>query len=214
MAQIIPEPQAESASRRLPPVILHPFSDQSGGSDRFVEGSRAGLMLSGLLPSDGVAGDELEARVLRSRYLEIRMLYFLGKDLARWMEQCTDSVRRALGPHAADIRSQSFAHLLTRQTPPAVADKLRAWGVHDFKSIFARALGLHSAFAQPPELAALNRDFVLNYHRFADFLFVCFQQLKPFAVLPAAEYEFELYGSGEYARMLEEQWGASDRGTG
>lgn len=205
MAQTIPEPEAGARTRRLPPLILHPFSDHAG-SAQFLEGSRASLMLAGLLPADDAAEEELTARVLRSRYLEIRMLYFLGKDLARWIEQCVEQVERSRNLEDDGLREQSFAAFLTRQAPAAVEAKLRAWGVHDFGSIFVRALGLHSAFAQPPEFAHLSRDFILNYHRYADYLFACYQQLKTFTEPPPGSFEFELYGSGEYSRLLEEQW--------
>ncbi len=73
MAQTTPEPDAETRPRQLPPLILHPFSDQAG-SAQFLEDSKASLMLSGLLPSNGFTDEELSERVLRARFLEIRML--------------------------------------------------------------------------------------------------------------------------------------------
>jgi hypothetical protein len=194
-------------AQKLPPLILHPFNDQAG-SAQFLENSKACLMLSGLLPSSGYTQEELTERVLRTRYLEIRMLYFLGKDLFRWVEQCVESVRKTADLDLDGIREQSFADLLTSHTPRPVQEKLRAWGVHDFAAIFSRSLGFYTAFAEPPAFDSLSRDFILSYHNYADYLYACHQQLRPYLAIPAGRFEFELYGSGEYSRMLEAQWGA------
>ena len=50
-------------------------------------------------------------------------------------------------------------------------------------------------------------DFLQHYHRFADHLFVCQQHLTSFTEITQANFSFNLYASGEYARMLEAQWG-------
>ena len=97
----------------LPPLILHPFSDQSGPS-KLLDSSRASLMLSGLLPTDEVDEDELTRRLLEGRLCEIRMLFFVGKDLLRWMAQCEDFIGRVPELSGAGIRQQSFAELLIR----------------------------------------------------------------------------------------------------
>lgn len=205
MAQTTPEEKGAVRPRQLPPLILHPFSDQAG-SAQFLQDSKASLMLSGLLPANGFTEEELAERVLRARFLEIRMLYFLGKDLARWVDQCVESVERTQDPADEGLRQQSFADFLARHAPEGVQEKLRGWGVYDFSSIFIRALGLHNAFAQPPAFDHLSRDFILNYHRYADCLFTCYQQLRTFTEIPKGAFEFELYGSGEYSRILESQW--------
>ena len=70
------------SSRRLPPLILHPFADATG-PDKLVESSRASLMLQGLLPSSGQSQDELDRALLDGRFCEIRMLFYVGKDLTR-----------------------------------------------------------------------------------------------------------------------------------
>ena len=75
---------------RLPPLILHPFSDGSG-PDKLAESSRASLMLQGLLPNDEFTFEELNRRLLEGRFHEIRMLCYVGKDLERWIEQCSSS---------------------------------------------------------------------------------------------------------------------------
>src|SRR6266850_6463928 len=46
----------------LPPLILHPFSNQRGPGV-LLEGSKAALMLAGLLPGQGEDHDELKKEV-------------------------------------------------------------------------------------------------------------------------------------------------------
>ncbi len=70
-------------------------------------------------------------------------------------------------------------------------------------------LGLHGVFQSPPQPDTLTREFVRYYHRFADHLFACRQQLFPFTRLHSFNFEFDLYTSAEYSRMLEQEWGAS-----
>jgi len=95
----------------LPPLILHPFSNQRGPG-QLLEGSKAALMLAGLLPGEGEDRDELRRKLLLSRYSEVRMLYFVGKDLLRWVGQCVEFVTRAEELAGLGIREQSFAALL------------------------------------------------------------------------------------------------------
>ena len=76
---------------KLPPLILHPFSD-SAGPNKLLESSRASLMLQGLLPSGEFTARELEQKLLDGRFVELRMLYYLGRDLIRWIEQCSEIV--------------------------------------------------------------------------------------------------------------------------
>ena len=75
---------------RLPPLILHPFSSPEDTAI-LVESSRASLTLQGFLPQDDVSLEELDSRLLLGRYAELRMLYYIGKDLTRWIEQCVDT---------------------------------------------------------------------------------------------------------------------------
>src|SRR5215510_13902695 len=96
----------------LPPLILHPFNERLPAS-ALLDNSRAALMLSGLLPSDGSDEDELRCRVLVGRYTEIRMLYFLGRDVHRWMEQSLECLERIPDLNGLEIRLQSLAGLLT-----------------------------------------------------------------------------------------------------
>jgi hypothetical protein len=192
-----------SLNWHLPPLILHPFSG-GGSTNELLEGSSASLALQGLAGSDADE-DELQRRVLAGRYQEIRMLLFLGKDLFRWMQQCVDFIERS---NAADprISEQSFAALLVDEPPRPVAEKLERWGVTDRRAVFSRAIGVHSLFTSPPPLDSLSPILVKNYHRFADHAYICFQHLHPFLALDPKSYDFEIYASEEYSRLLSDQW--------
>src|SRR5271170_2286704 len=173
-------PPTMISSRTLPPLILHPFAD-AGGPDKLVESSRASLMLQGLLPSGERSNEELERAVLDGRYCEIRMLFYVGKDLVRWIEQCLEHVEHHPELRDTGIRYQSFAAFLVNNTPPAVQAKLRKWGVADFKAIFTRALGLNSLFGAAPEREVLSDEFIRNYYRYADQMFACRQGQAQFS---------------------------------
>ena len=189
----------------LPPLILHPFSNEQG-PNMLLEGSKAALMLAGLIPGEGQEQDELRRKLLVSRYAEIRMLYFVGKDLLRWVGQCMEVAARAQELAGAGIREQSFATLLIYHTPPAVLQKLHQWGVANPQSVFSRALGVAAIFRDVPLIECLSDNFLLHYHIFADHLFVCTQHLTKFAEITPVSFRFELYASAEYARLLERQW--------
>ena len=191
---------------KLPPLILHPFNERVAPS-ALLENSKAALMLSGLIPSDGSDADDLKRRLLSGRYSELRMLFFLGKDVFRWIGQCQEWASRAPDLGMAELRPQSFAGLLTNAPPEPVKEKLVRWGVADYASIFARAIGMHSAFAAPPPYDILAEDFLRNYHRYADYLYRCYMDSQPHCKIGRENFEFELYASGEYSRMLETQWG-------
>ena len=134
------------------------------------------------------------------------MLFYLGKDLFRWVEQCVEWAERTPALTECDIHPQSFVSLLTASPPPSVKDKLVRWGVVDYVSIFSRAVGLNVMFAQPPTFDALSEDFLRHYHRFADAMHNCYLQVQSHRTLTAANFRFELYASGEYSRMLESEW--------
>jgi hypothetical protein len=194
-----------NTARKLPPLILHPFAD-AGGPDKLVESSRASLMLQGLLPSGERTTDELDKSLLEGRYCEIRMLFYVGKDLVRWIDQSLEHVQRQPGFRDSGIKFQSFAAYLVNNTPLPVQAKLRKWGVADFKSIFMRALGLNAILAGVPERGALADDFVRNYYRYADSIFLCRQSQAQFTDIAHMNFEFEIFASGEYSRMLEREW--------
>ena len=189
----------------LPPLILHPFNERVSPAT-LLENSKAALMLAGLIPGDGADPDTLKQRLLTGRYSEVRMLYFLGKDVFRWIDQCLEWVAREPQLASADLLGQSFATLLTGSPPEAVKEKLLRWGVADYGSIFARGMGLNTLFHEPPPLTTLAEEFLTNYHRYADSLFQCYLDMQPHGAIGAANFQFQLYASGEYSRMLESEW--------
>ncbi|MGA2771045.1 MAG: hypothetical protein ABSG26_09540 [Bryobacteraceae bacterium] len=189
----------------LPPLILHPFNERVPPSV-LLENSKAALMLSGLIPGDGSDQEDLQRRLLAGRYSEIRMLYYLGKDVFRWIGQCVEWSQRAPELSGAEIRPQSFAALLTADPPEAVKEKLVRWGVADYVSIFTRAIGLNAMFIQPPVFDTLAEEFLRNYHRYADFLYQCYMDSQPYRTVASANFRFDLYASGEYSHMLESEW--------
>ena len=117
---------------QLPPLILHPFADSSGPG-KLVDASRASLILNGILPGEDGA-NRLEERLLVGRYCELSMLFYLGKDLNRWLAQCVDHRERSAERHDSDLRLESFAALLIEDTPLDVRRKLRSWGVHEYST--------------------------------------------------------------------------------
>jgi hypothetical protein len=189
----------------LPPLILHPFSDQSGPG-KLVQSSRASLMLNGLLPHDESSEDELTRKLIEGRVCEIRMLFFVGKDLLRWIAHCLDFVGSIPELKDSGIREQSFAEFLVQNPPEKVRTKLRGWGVFDYKSIFSRAIGLNSVFCEPPGESQVSVEFIRNYFRFADHMFACRQQIQAFKEISVENFHFEIYASGEYSRLLEKSW--------
>jgi hypothetical protein len=189
----------------LPPLILHPFNERVPPS-ALLDNSKAALMLSGLIPPDGTAEEELQRRLLAGRYGEVRMLFFLGKDVFRWVEQCVEWAQRTPALVQARLCPQSFVSLLTAAPPPLVKEKLVRWGVADHGSIFSRAIGLNVLFAQPPAFDGVSEEFLRNYHRYADALYRCYLALQPHRPLTSADFQFELYASGEYSRILESKW--------
>lgn len=189
----------------LPPLILHPLAEESS-PENMLEGSRANLMLHGLLPSGEHTEEELMDKVAHSRYLELRMLFFVGKDLERWLQQCQDLVERNPEFASSSYTLHSFASYLIENTPANVRSKLLSWGVVDYRNIFVRALGLRAIFRELPPFEVVAKGFLLDYHRFTDYLYACRQQLTAFTPVPAGTFSFEIYASAEYSQILEEQW--------
>ncbi len=189
----------------MPPLILHPFAGVDTTA-QLLAGSRAMLAIKGLLPGEGEDTTKLQEAVLCGRIQEMRMLYFLGKDLLRWADQCADFASREPDLQKLGIQVQSFAALLVESPPPRVAAKLTQWGVTDFKGVFSRAVGLSACFGQPPTEASVMSVFAENYHHFADYLFLCFQSLVPYLPLTGDSFVFELYASAEYSELLSKTW--------
>jgi len=193
------------STHKLPPLILHPFAD-AGGPEKLVESSRANLVLQGLLPAGERNTQEIERTLLEGRFCEIRMLFYVGKDLLRWIDQCLELVERSPELSASGIKPQSFAAYLVNHAPEPVQAKLKKWGVSDYKSIFARALGLNAVFSVVPERELLTDEFVRHYYRYADQLFQTRQGEVAFTDIGQMEFTFEIFASGEYSRMLEREW--------
>ncbi len=190
---------------RLPPLILHPFSAPEDTSV-LMESSRASLTLQGFLPSEAGNSQDLDQQLLRGRYAELRMLFYIGKDLVRWMEQCAETVIASGRFPEVRIRPESFGIVLVQQVPPHVRAKLEGWGVLDFCALFRRSIGLHSVFQEFPSVDAFRPEFLRRYHRHLD-------QWYEYRLREAAshrpdpsEFVFDLYASGEYALLLEQSW--------
>src|ERR1700684_3125942 len=113
---------AQSIVRTLPPLILHPFAD-AGGPSKLVESSRANLKLQGLLPQGEASREDLDKALLDGRYSELRMLFYVGKDLARWIEQSLEMVASHQDHLPSGIVYQSFADLLIQGSPESVQAK-------------------------------------------------------------------------------------------
>ena len=189
----------------LPPLILHPFSSIEDSSV-LVESSRASLVLQGLLPGSGQSPEELDKSLLRGRYAELRMLFYVGKDLSRWLEQCTEVSQ--IEPELAklSLTAESFIPLLVDHVPANVRRKLEAWGVVDFTALFRRAIGLHMVFSEPPPVDCLNGEFLRRYHRYMDQWFELRMMQNTGTRCNEGEFTYDLYASGEYANMLEQTW--------
>ena len=192
----------------LPPLILHPFNERVPPAS-LLESSKAALMLSGMIPGDGSDPEDLRRRLLAGRYAEVRMLFFLGKDILRWVEHCEEFVQHIPELQDAYVRAQSFAALLTANPPESVKSKLLGWGVADYASVFSRGMGLQALFTQPPPFEILSGEFLSSYHRYTDALFSSYLESRPHRTISPDQFPFDLYASGEYTKMLETQWGGS-----
>ena len=197
--------QNAQAAHKLPPLILHPFADASG-PHKLVESSRASLMLQGLLPSGQQTPEDLERTLLEGRYQEVRMLFYVGRDILRWIGQCVEHVNRYPELQEVEFQTQSFAAYLVQNPPAEVASKLKKWGVADHKSIFSRALGLNVMLADIPAQEMFSAEFLRHYHRYADLMYHCQQGQSNFPDPARLGFDFEIFASGEYSRMLEREW--------
>ena len=193
--------QEISGVHPLPPLILHPFTE-AAATVRMLENARMSLEMM----RDGKEERALEDQVLEGRFTEMRMLFYVGKDVCRWLDQCVDFCGRAPELNDVKLSGQSFAQLLIEQTPPDVAAKLRGWGVVEYARIFSRSIGLFNQFREPPEAGILQPSYLRSYHRYADFAYAAWRDLKKGVHLPVDQFPFTLYASGEYAKMLEDEW--------
>jgi hypothetical protein len=195
---------------RLPPLILHPFSSPEDTSV-LMESSRASLALQGFLPRDETPSQDLDQQLLRGRYAELRMLYYIGKDVARWTEQCTETTQASALFEDRKMRPETFGVLLVQNVPAHVRVKLEGWGVLDFCALFRRSLGLHAVFHEIPVAENFSPEFLRRYHRYLDQWYE--QRLKDwvFDRPKPDEFTFDLYASGEYALLLEQSWNSEPK---
>ena len=163
-------------------------------------------MLQGLLPAGQQSSEELERTLLDGRYQEVRMLFYVGRDILRWVGQCVDHVNRYPELQGGTFRPQSFAAYLVQNPPIEVCLKLKKWGVADHKSIFSRALGLNVMLADMPSQEMFSPEFLRHYHRYADQMFHSYLGQTHFADPAHLGFDFEIFASGEYSRMLEQEW--------
>ncbi len=192
----------DNYSWELPHLILHPFSSANDAT-KLAESTQANLMLKDLLPHSDIPQEVLEDRVLDGRYREIRWLFYIGRDIVRWIDQCLDFARSHDELRQPDLRFQSFAALLTENPPQAVRNKLHKWGVLDFKRVFSRAIGINTLFAQFPAFELLSEEFLREYYAYADSIFACRQDACTYLKLDGEWSQFEIYTSGEYSSILE-----------
>ena len=192
----------------LPPMILHPFTE-SVSTVRVLESAKA----SRSMPDDHNGSPEeladLDRQLLDGRYAEVRMLFYVGKDVFRWLEQCIEGCVRDSELAKADLQPQSFAHLLIKQTPGEVIEKLKTWGVVEYPRIFSRSIGIFVQFREPPARDDLQADYLRYYFRYADYAYAAWRDLAKSPILPAENFPFTLYASGEYTKMLEREWEGS-----
>lgn len=193
-----------AAALRLPPLILHPFSTNDDAKV-LVESSRANLILRGMLPNGRESRNDLDRQFLAGRYAEIKMLFYIGKDLVRWIEQCVEAAGKET-PQAPKPTFESFTALLLSQPPDSVKTKLLSWGVVDFVALFRRALGLHQIFQDVPGPESFTEHFLRHYHQYADQWIGSRMERQPYPEISADSFTFDLFASGEYTQMLERNW--------
>ena len=70
----------------------------------------------------------------------------------------------------------------------------------------ARAGAERGAGRRAVARSLLSDEFVRNYYRYADQMFLCRQGQAQFADIADFGFEFEIFASGEYSRMLEREW--------
>lgn len=145
-----------------------------------------------------------QSRHLEAHRLELKMLCCLGKDLVRWIEQCLEFA--SMNPDVPALSEGQLMNLLVENPPEGVVRKMQTWGVSDFRTIFARSLGLATVFTHPPAREHISDVFVRDFARYADTLYRVRRHSLP-AATEIGSFVFEVYASGEYAQLLERSWG-------
>jgi hypothetical protein len=62
--------------------------------------------------------------------------------------------------------------------------------------------------AAVPERESLSDSFLQHHHCYADAMFKCRQRAVSFTAISRSEFHFEIYASGEYTKLLENEWRA------
>ena len=172
-----------------------------------MESTRANLTLQGILPKPVKSPEELDQQLLRGRYAELKMLFYIGKDLTRWMDQCAETASLNDKFFGRKLRPETFALFLVQHVPLHVRTKLEGWGVLDYCALFRRSLGLHTVFSGLPSKQDISADFLRRYHRHLDNWFEYRLRERTFDRAEPDEFIFDLFASGEYTQMLEKSWG-------
>jgi len=188
-------PESEVSVLQLPPLVLHPFSNSND--------------LDKLTVFPGV--DVPASLSFETRYSEIRMLCFIGKDLDRWLAHCLEFLGQSSEATAHAISEADLIRLLLFETPEPVQVKLTAWGIKNFESVFTPALGLSQIFSHPPEPWTLAPRFVERFREYAGLLYRIRVESQEPKTTAMVKLSFEMYSSKEYIAMFEKDWdGASN----
>jgi hypothetical protein len=163
-------------------------------------------MLQGLAPRDATPLEVLDKQLLRGRYAELRMLFYIGKDISRWAEQCAEAARASDRFIGRSVRPETFVVSLVQDIPEPVRVKLEGWGVLDHCALFRRSFGLHAVLHELPQPSFFSPEFLRRYHRYLDQWYEQRLRDRAFDRIEAAEIVFDLYASGEYSSMLEKSW--------
>ena len=147
-------------------------------------------------------------RLLDCRHCEVRILFYLGKDLTRWTGQCAEMADRDRELRDAGVREASFARLLAQDPPRALVEKMVRWGIPDCRAAFRQALGLSTLFRSLPAQEVLAEEFLCHYRRYAEAVYEASQHAGGFALIENVNFRFEMFASAEYVRLLEAQWGS------
>jgi hypothetical protein len=204
-----PMNHSRTDSFRLPPLILHPFSGPEDTSV-LIESSRASLALQGFLPNEVTPTQHLDQQLLRGRYAELKMLFYIGKDITRWANQCAECVQATEQFQGRQLMPETFAVFLIQHIPAHVRAKLESWGVLDYCALFRRSIGLHSVFEGFPSAEEFSPGFLRRYHRHMDYWYEQRMRDCVFDSAQAHEFTFDLYASGEYTLLLEQSWADED----
>lgn len=176
----------QATVQQLPPLILHPCNHPAAqnGCSEFMQ------------------SDDATRKLLQSRYSELRMLCYVGKDINRWLSQCMENPRLV----SAGISEASLIGLLLFDPPTQLIRKMQDWQVTNYQVIFSRALGVNAAFPDPPSPEQVSENFLRDMNHYADALFDCRFRQRNDVEMRSVEYDFEIYTSAEYTRILETSW--------